>query len=191
MLARLGHALTASRVAVAPAIGWWIVDGRLGLASAALLAAMASDLLDGPLVRRFGRPTRIGAWFDIGADLLLVSAAFAGLAIAGVLAWWPLWAIGASFAVFAATARRRLYDPLGRSIGGVLMVAALAVLVTPDFAAQQVLGAAASIACAMTMGARLASVRQWATQLSERKANGESPSHRCVTARQEIDHVDR
>jgi len=160
MLGWFGHALTLARVVVSPWILLWIIEGRFGLAAAALLAAMASDLLDGPLVRRFGRPTRAGAWFDIGADLGLVVCAFAGFAMAGVLGWWPLVWIGASFAVFVATSRRRLYDPVGRSIGALLMIAAMGVLLVPDFAAQQALGVAASIACAMTMGARLVSVRR-------------------------------
>ena len=157
MLGTLGHVLTLARVAVSPWVFHWIVDGRFDLAAVALLAAMASDLLDGPLVRRFGRPTRAGAWFDIGADLGLVVSAFAGFAVAGVLGWWPLAAIGASFAVFVATSKQRLYDPLGRSIGGLLMLAAMGVLLVPDFAVQQALGMAASIACAMTVLARLAS----------------------------------
>ena len=38
MLGALGHALTASRVAVSPWIFQWVVEGRFGLAASALLA---------------------------------------------------------------------------------------------------------------------------------------------------------
>lgn len=153
----LGHGLTAARLVASAWIFQWIVDGRFLLAAGAMLLAMASDLLDGPLVRRFGRPSTAGAWFDIGADLALVVGAFAGFGAAGVLPWWPLWAIGFSFAAFAATARRRLYDPFGRSIGGVLMLAATGVLLGSDLLVQLALGWAAVSACALTMLVRLAS----------------------------------
>lgn len=156
--AMAGQLLTASRLAASPWISQWIADGRFSLASFALALAMATDLLDGPLVRRFGQPTRAGAWFDSCTDLALVAGAFAGCAVAGVLPWWPLWAIGASFAVFAATTRSRFHDPLGRCIGGVLMVAALGVLLAPDLTAQLALGTMAGIACGLTIVARLASV---------------------------------
>ncbi|MBX3622768.1 MAG: CDP-alcohol phosphatidyltransferase family protein [Rhizobacter sp.] len=161
-----GHLLTAARLALSPLVFTWIVAGRLGPAAAALLLAMATDLLDGPLVRRYGRPSRAGAWCDVGADLALVVAAFAGCAAAGVLPWWPLGAIAASFAVFASTTRTRFHDPLGRSIGGVLMTLALGVLLMPDLAAQAALGTTAGIACALTIVARLAVVSRLATRLS-------------------------
>lgn len=156
--AALGHLLTAGRVTVSPWIFLWIVDGQHAAAAPALALAMLSDLLDGPLVRRFGVPTRAGAWFDICADLALVTSAFAGFALAGMLPVWPLWGIGASFIAFAATARRQLYDPLGRSIGGLLMAAALGVLLKPDFAIQLALGWMVCIACGLTIVARLLAV---------------------------------
>ena len=152
----LGHGLTAARLVASAWIFEWIVDGRFLLAAGAMLFAMASDLLDGPLVRRFGRPGTAGAWFDIGADLAVVAGAFAGFGAAGVLPWWPLWAIAASFAVFVATARRRLYDPFGRSIGGVLMLAATGVLLGADWLVQLALGWTAVGACVLTMLVRLA-----------------------------------
>ncbi|HEX5686237.1 MAG TPA: CDP-alcohol phosphatidyltransferase family protein [Ideonella sp.] len=153
--AAAGQMLTAARLAVSPWLFFCIEQGRFFEAAGVLAVGMASDLLDGPLVRYAGCSTRFGAWFDIHADLALITAAFAGLAMAGVLPWWPLWAIGASFVVFVATSRKRLYDPLGRSIGGVLMGAALGVLIAPDLAVQLTLGWLAGIASIMTIAGRL------------------------------------
>lgn len=157
VLASLGHLLTAGRLGAA----WWvyrlILDGRFSAAAIVLVAAMLSDLADGPLVRRFGTPTPFGAWFDIGADLALIVGAFAGFAVAGVLPWWPVAVIGASFIVFVATARCRLYDPFGRCIGAQLMLAALGVLVAPDLVGQLVLGAVACAAAGITLVVRLGS----------------------------------
>lgn len=156
----LGHGFTALRVVISPLVYVWIVAGESTLAAAAVACAMASDLIDGALVRRFGRPTRAGAWFDIHADLLLILCAFAGFAAAGILSGWLLAPISASFAVFVATAtlRARLYDPIGRCIGGILMAAALAVCLATDALVQQAIGATAALACLLTIVARLASV---------------------------------
>jgi cardiolipin synthase len=59
-------------------------DWALGL----LLAAAASDLLDGLLARRLGQKTALGAYLDPIADKLLLSSAFLALSLRGKIAWW-------------------------------------------------------------------------------------------------------
>jgi phosphatidylglycerophosphate synthase len=156
----LGHLLTVSRLASSPLIFGWIVEGRAELAAGAAAIAMLTDWVDGPLVRRFGCPSRAGAWFDVWADLLVIVAAFAGFAAAGILSFWPLILIGASFLVFVATSgvRPTMYDPVGRYIGGILMAAALVVLLAQDFVIQRSVEWTVVIACLATMAARLAHV---------------------------------
>jgi len=156
-LATLGHCLTVARLVASGWLHALILDGRFATGAVVLVLAMLSDLADGPLVRRYGTPSSAGAWFDILADLALVTACFAGFATAGVLPWWPLWAIGASFVMFAATSKVRLYDPFGRFIGAQLMLAALGVLLAPDLAAQLVLGTRAGLAALITLAVRMAS----------------------------------
>jgi phosphatidylglycerophosphate synthase len=159
-LGSLGHLLTAARLASAPFILDWIVGGRAELAAAAVGIAMLTDCVDGPLVRRFGRPSRASAWFDVWADFLVIAPAFIGFALAGILSSWPLVWIGGSFAVFIATSGlgASIYDPLGRYIGGMLMAAALGVLLAQDFAVQQSIELTVTVACLTTMAARLAYV---------------------------------
>lgn len=156
----LGHALTGVRLATSPFIFLWVVEGRMELAAAALAAAMLTDVADGPLVRRFGRPSRVGALFDVSADFLVIVSAFAAMAIAGVLPSWPLLPIVASFAVFIGTLGLcpTMYDPVGRYIGGILMTGALAVLLAQETILQLAIASAMTIACITTIGVRLAHV---------------------------------
>jgi CDP-diacylglycerol--glycerol-3-phosphate 3-phosphatidyltransferase/cardiolipin synthase len=159
-LGSLGHLLTGARLGSSPFIFAWIVEGRIELAAAATGVAMLTDCADGALVRRFGRPSKAGAWFDVWADFLVIVSAFSGFAIAGIVSSWPLaWIVG-SFVVFVATSGLgpSIYDPVGRYIGGILMAAALAVLLAPDFIIQQWIEWMVTIACLATMAARLAYV---------------------------------
>jgi phosphatidylglycerophosphate synthase len=159
-LASLGHLLTAARVASAPFILRWIIEGRTELAAAAASIALLTDCVDGVLVRRFGRPSKAGAWFDVWADLLVIVSAFIGFAVAGILSSWPLVWIGGSFLVFVATSAvgPSMYDPLGRYIGGILMSAALAVLLAQDFLIHRSIEWTVTVACLATIVARLAYV---------------------------------
>lgn len=156
----LAQALTGTRAASAPLIFAWIAGGNTGLAGLGVAAAMLTDYIDGPLVRRFGTPSTAGAWFDVWADFLVVVAAFGGLAWADMLPAWPLLPICISFALFVATSRRRptIYDPVGRYIGGILMAAALTLLVVQDFLVQDTVVFTSAIACAITVAGRLAFV---------------------------------
>jgi phosphatidylglycerophosphate synthase len=85
-LRRLGlpNLLSLARAGVVPV---------LAVASPALLAAILipaglTDAIDGPLARRRGEETRLGAWVDGCADALVLSAATVGAARHGLLPWW-------------------------------------------------------------------------------------------------------
>lgn len=159
-LALLPQVLTATRLASAPLMVWLIAGGNLVAAAALCAAAMFTDLVDGPLVRRYGRPSRGGAFFDVWADFLVIIGAFGGLGIAGIIPLWPLLPIGLSFALFIVTSRRtpKIYDPIGRYLGGILMTASLILLMVEDLVVQETVLLTASAACLITMAARVAYV---------------------------------
>ena len=157
VLAVLPHILTASRLAATPVIFVAAYLGALGVATVLVVLAMATDLIDGPLIRRFGRPSTAGAYFDVWADFLTVFATFAGLALAGAIPIWPLLPIGLSFLLFLATSRARptIYDPIGRYIGVVLLIAALVLLAVQDFVVQETLYLTVAISGAIGMAGRI------------------------------------
>jgi len=66
--------------------------------SAALLfaVAVATDLLDGPLARRFAQATPLGGLLDHATDAWFVAVTLAGLAVAGAVPWLlPVLVVGA------------------------------------------------------------------------------------------------
>jgi CDP-diacylglycerol--glycerol-3-phosphate 3-phosphatidyltransferase len=125
------NALTAARaLLVVPVIGLTAI----GDASAALmvfLVAAATDAVDGPLARRSGGATAMGAALDPLADKILVVGTLAALALAGIA---PAWAVGPICAreLVAIEVRARSPRAVGATADGkaktVLQVAAIALL---------------------------------------------------------------
>lgn len=157
VLAQLPHALTLSRLAMAPVIFFAALEGEVGIAAALVVLAMLTDLVDGPLVRRFGQPSDAGAWLDVWADFLTVAATFAGLAASGAIPAWPLLPILASFALFVATSRlgTSIYDPVGRQLGAITMVASLLLLTVHDFLVEEAIFRTVTVLCSIGMVCRV------------------------------------
>ena len=80
--------LTAIRLlAIAPSV-WAISMDRWELAGALFCLAVATDLLDGPLARRYNQASAMGGLFDHATDALFVSLNLAALAWVGLLNPW-------------------------------------------------------------------------------------------------------
>jgi len=126
--------VSASRLPLAVPFFGAILAGRREAALAWLLAICVTDVADGVLARRLDARTDVGAYLDVGADFVVVTAGFAGLARAGALPWWILALVGAMFAQFvlSSTRRRPVYDPVGRYYGGLLFGVIAAALAVPD-----------------------------------------------------------
>ena len=125
------NALTAARaLLVIPVIGL-IAGGDPSLALLVFLGAAATDALDGPLARRGGGSTALGAALDPLADKILVVGTLAALALRGVA---PAWAVVLIFAreLVAVEVRARAHDAVGATVDGkaktVLQVASIALL---------------------------------------------------------------
>lgn len=100
--------LTAARLPLAlafPLVGdAWV---RVGI----VVVAAATDLLDGPIARRFGS-SRLGSVLDPVADKLFMASAFGVVAFSGQLAWYEVVGVllrdivaAVAFAVTAVTGR--------------------------------------------------------------------------------------
>jgi cardiolipin synthase (CMP-forming) len=153
-LHRLGlpNLLTLVRAATLPA---------LPVVPPALLAMLLvpvgiTDAIDGPLARRRGEETRLGAWLDGGVDTLVRSAAAAGAARHGLLPWWAAALVAGRYALSwlavslayflraAPPSRRGLFS--GKAPAVVLFSGlALAALHLPGASALIVVGAVGSL----------------------------------------------
>jgi len=101
----MANALTAVRLFLVIPFAYFMAraDRRYAVfASAAMLVAIATDLLDGPLARRKGTASAPGETFDHTADFLfIVSGLYAG-ALRGAFPWILPVLITAAFAQYVA-----------------------------------------------------------------------------------------
>jgi len=135
----LPNALSLARLGSIPAL-WWLVraDGRSGRRQAAglYLAAGLTDIIDGPLARRFAAVTHFGRVVDPLADRIYYSSVLFILWREGLLPFWALSPIVvrdiALVSGAAITYRGRLNDLqilwLGRLANALLFAAILALL---------------------------------------------------------------
>ena len=109
------NALTSLRFAAAPGIAWAIHAGAPEAALALFALAVASDLADGRVARRFGEASSLGGFLDHATDALFVSAGLAALAShARVPLALPVLVL-AAFAQYAVDSRALPSAP-GRSL---------------------------------------------------------------------------
>ena len=80
--------LTFLRLVFLPFFIIFIYYDRYAWALGILIAAAASDALDGLLARRLDQKTALGAYLDPIADKLLLSSSFLILALKGKIQWW-------------------------------------------------------------------------------------------------------
>ena len=80
--------ITFLRLAFLPLFIISVWYDQYGWALAVLVAAAASDLLDGLLARTLHQRTALGAYLDPIADKLLLSSSFLVLALKAKVAWW-------------------------------------------------------------------------------------------------------
>jgi CDP-diacylglycerol--glycerol-3-phosphate 3-phosphatidyltransferase len=141
------NALTVARaLLVVPVIALIATDGLLA-ALLIFLGAAATDALDGPLARRRGDTTRLGAALDPLADKVLVVGAFAALTLRGLAPAWAVVLIVARELV-AVEVRARAPHAVGATADGkaktVLQVATVAALLAGAIWPSAVLATAAN-----------------------------------------------
>jgi phosphatidylglycerophosphate synthase len=99
------NALTALRLAAAPALACALLAGAYAAAGALFGLAVATDLLDGRIARRFGEASPLGGLLDHSADALFVVAGLGALAWRGVLPAPLPWLVAAAFLQYVVDSR--------------------------------------------------------------------------------------
>src|SRR5258708_21614758 len=109
----MATALTAARVRLALPFAFLMAGGgarHAALAALVLAAAIATDLLDGPVARRRGAATASGGAFDHAADCFFVTSGLAAGAVRGAFPWvLPILVVGAfaPYVLASSSAPRR------------------------------------------------------------------------------------
>ena len=82
------NALTSVRLACAPVIAAAVSCDASGVAFGAFLLAIASDLTDGPVARRYGEASPLGGFFDHLTDAVFVTTGLTAVALTGEGSLW-------------------------------------------------------------------------------------------------------
>jgi cardiolipin synthase (CMP-forming) len=119
------NALSAARLAGVPVFLWLVLGLRSQTgdwwAVALLIAAAASDWLDGKIARALNQQSRLGQVLDPAADRLYIVATIAALAIRAIIPWWLVGLLAARELLLLAVLlvlRRHDYGPLQVSFVG-------------------------------------------------------------------------
>ena len=126
------NALTSLRLAAAPALVIAIRADAAWLATAVFALAVASDVADGIVARRFGEQSGLGRLIDHAADAFFVTAGAAALAHARVLPALLPTLIAASFLQYALDAKTpKTSGPRPSTLGRWNGIAYYAIVATP------------------------------------------------------------
>jgi phosphatidylglycerophosphate synthase len=113
------NALTLARAASAPALAFAIAGGHEIAAGGLFAFAVASDLADGRIARRFGEASPLGGLLDHASDALCVTAGLGALAHSGAVPLALPWLVAAAFLQYVLDSRAAgsaglRASPLGR-----------------------------------------------------------------------------
>ena len=110
------NALSGLRLLGVPLFLYWVLETEQdGRAILLLMAAGASDYLDGKIARKFGQFSRLGQLLDPAADRLYIAATLLALvARDGLPLWWALILVGRDVALIPTLPilKRHGYGPL-------------------------------------------------------------------------------
>jgi cardiolipin synthase (CMP-forming) len=116
------NAISVARLLGVPVFLWLVLGPRADWwAVGLLIAAGASDWLDGKIARAWNQQSRLGQVLDPAADRLYIAATLVGLAARGIIPWWLVGLLAARELVLGAALlelRRYSYGPLQVSLVG-------------------------------------------------------------------------
>ena len=119
------NAISAARLLGVPVFLWLVLGPRTQAADwwavGLLIAASASDWLDGKIARALNQQSRLGQLLDPAADRLYIVATLVALAIRAIIPWWLVAALAAREVLLAgvlAVLRRRGWGALQVSFVG-------------------------------------------------------------------------
>jgi len=116
--------ITCTRILLVPPLILLYLADHQGTVLVLYIVILLTDVLDGWLARRLNAVTRLGAMLDVGADILVVLAVLATLAIQGTVpAWVPLGPVLVAWLFLCTSARGKpRYDPIGKYYGTALFL---------------------------------------------------------------------
>ena len=116
---KLANIITGFRLLLAPMILLSIISDRVLVSILLYAIALLTDVLDGMVARVTKSASRTGAFYDAGADFMLVFSGALGLVLVKTLGYWVLGLMFMMFSKFALTFGKAdsVYDRYGKGFG--------------------------------------------------------------------------
>lgn len=161
------NALTSLRAVLAPPLVFAIVTHRPALATGIFCLAVATDLADGPIARRYGETSPLGGLLDHGVDATFCVLGLAALAGIGLVPWPLPLLVAIAFLQYTLDSRGHQGKPLvGSRLGrwnGIAYYVLVAVPIVrdtlgwsfPNPLAVWMLGVALTVSTVLSMLSRL------------------------------------
>jgi cardiolipin synthase len=116
-------AITSLRVVALPFLVYSF-NQQIRVATYALfLFAICTDFLDGYVAKKIEATSKLGSYFDVTADFLLVSGVFLVFVLKEIYPPWVLLFIVTVFVQFMLTSfysKQKFYDPVGKYYGSLM-----------------------------------------------------------------------
>ena len=116
---KLANIITGSRLLIAPIIFLSIISGQLWTSILLYSVALLTDVLDGFVARVTKSASKTGAFYDAGADFMLVFSGALGLVLVKALSIWVLGLMILMFSKFIIMFGKpdSVYDRYGKRFG--------------------------------------------------------------------------
>jgi phosphatidylglycerophosphate synthase len=139
--ASIPNLLSYIRILLSPLFFLTFLNGQIIFSLIILVTAGITDVLDGWIARKMGAYSNIGAYIDVVSDFIFILVCFLAYVIRG---WYDpliLILIVLTFILFIATSglKKPVYDPVGKYLGGYLMVMILIPLIFSEPYLRQIL----------------------------------------------------
>jgi CDP-diacylglycerol--glycerol-3-phosphate 3-phosphatidyltransferase/cardiolipin synthase len=128
------NTLTSIRFIAAPIFFYAFLNDLFLVSAFMLILSLITDAVDGHVARKLNATSDMGAYLDVTADFILILACFLAYVIQG---WYDpliLALIIAMFLLFVGTSglKKPVYDPMGKYLGGYLMIMVFISLLFPE-----------------------------------------------------------
>jgi len=154
--------LTSVRFVAAPLFFYTFLNDLFLISVSILVLALITDVLDGYIARKLDVTSDMGAYLDVTSDFVLIVACFLAYVIKGWYVPLILLLIIAMFLLFVATSglKKPVYDPLGKYLGGYLMLMILISILFPEFVVRQILFIVLILICLTSVLTRFFFIRR-------------------------------
>ncbi|MCC7551342.1 MAG: CDP-alcohol phosphatidyltransferase family protein [Methanobacterium sp.] len=154
--------LTSVRFVAAPLFFYTFLNDLFLISVSILVLALITDVLDGYIARKLDVTSDMGAYLDVTSDFVLIVVCFLAYVIKG---WYDpliLLLIIAMFLLFVATSglKKPVYDPMGKYLGGYLMLMILVSILFPEFVVRQILFIVLILICLTSVLTRFFFIRR-------------------------------